>query len=596
MVPTPNPKSATTVATALSASFVSPALKAAQLQRLAFLCGISKTGTKTELVARLNAAALAATAAATSEQRILSIDLGLRNLAFSLITAKPSSPSPSPFPLHPPRIQLHAWQHRILLERTPTKGAAKEEAKEEEKEGEGEGEEEVDAEAETGISPDLYSPASLARVTMELVRDALLPLRPTHVLIERQRFRSRSHAAVQEWTLRVNSLEAMLHAALRMVREYGLWDTASTSTSSATAGVDVGGGSPEKTTTKKAKGKGKGKKDVEEEKVVTGGSAAAQAGEVISVAPSRVAQFWLEDVAGDMIAAEAGTKATTRKSKAKAKVEAEADALIETNTEEEKEFYIAEEDDEILEEPDPTKKTLKLTSRSKPKPKPKRAKNIDGKGTKRLKIKLLARWLAQDADPKTAVTTFAAAPSPPPVIVTPATPAVATALATYLRRATRGRRRASARPRRGETAAQARAEVDADAALGPKLDDLTDSLLQAMAWLRWEENRLLLARPGGVDRMLLLGGEEEKEKEKGGKRKKKKDEDGDEDGEGKKKKKEGKAKGKGKEKKEEKEGKEKGKGKEEKAEEEKKEKKGRRKTTTITTTRRRAKKVEESKK
>ncbi|KAI1634052.1 mitochondrial resolvase Ydc2 [Biscogniauxia mediterranea] len=581
MVPTPNPKTATTVATALSASFVSPALKAAQLQRLAFLCGISKTGTKTELVARLNAAALAATAAVASEQRILSIDLGLRNLAFSLITAKPSSPSPSPFPLHPPRIQLHAWQHRILLERTPTKGAAKEEEKE--GEGEGEGEEEVDAEADTGISPDPYSPASLARVTTALVRDALLPLRPTHVLIERQRFRSRSHAAVQEWTLRVNSLEAMLHAALRTVREYGLWDTgapvsASTSTS-ATASVDVGGGSPEKTTTKKAKGKGKGKKDVEEEKVVTGSngtdtdSAVAQAGEVISVPPSRVAQFWLEDVVGDMIAAEAGTTAA-RKSKAKAK--AEADALIETNVEEEKEFYISEEDDEILEEPDPTKKTLKLTSRSKPKPKPKRARNLDGKGTKRLKIKLLARWLSQGADPNnTTVTSAAPSPPPPattittgdrktrgtaPAIITPATPAIATALATYVRRATRGRRRASARPRRGETAAQARAEVDADAALGPKLDDLTDSLLQAMAWLRWEENRLLLARPGGVDRMLLLLEGEEKEKEKGGKKK------------------EGKAKGKGKGKEE---GKEEG-------------KKGRTKTTTTTTTR--VKKVKESKK
>ena len=90
---------------------------------------------------------------------------------------------------------------------------------------EGNGEKEVDADAESGTEPDPFSPASLARVTTALVRDALLPLRPTHVLIERQRFRSAGHAAVQEWTLRVNTLEAMLHAALRTVREYGLWDT-----------------------------------------------------------------------------------------------------------------------------------------------------------------------------------------------------------------------------------------------------------------------------------------------------------------------------------------------------------------------------------
>ncbi|KAI0598741.1 mitochondrial resolvase Ydc2 [Biscogniauxia sp. FL1348] len=545
MVSTPNPKTVTTIASALSASFVSPALKAAQLQRLAFLCGISKTGTKTELVARLNAAALAATAAAAapaegwpgSEQRILSIDLGIRNLAFSLITAKPSSPSspssssssPSPLPMHPPHIQLHAWKHRVLLERPPTKGASGEDEKG------GEGEKEVDADAETGTSPDLYSPASLARVTTALVRDDLLPLRPTHVLIERQRFRSCGHAAVQEWTLRVNTLEAMLHAALRTVREYGLWDTGTPG--SAIAGVDAGG-SPEKTTSKKGKGRSKGKKDAEDEKVVTGSSGdVAQGGEVISVPPSRVAQFWLEDIVGDMIATEAGTTS-------KAKAKAEAEAVIETSIEQEKEFYLSEEDDEILEEPDPEKKTVKITS----KPKPKRAnksplaKNLDKQGTKRLKIKLLARWLSQGADPNTVTFAPTSPPHPPRAIpsknrgittttatttsiITPATPSIATALATYLRRATRGRRRTSVKPQPGETTSQARAEVDEDAALGPKLDDLTDSLLQGMAWLRWEENRLLLSRPGGVEKMLLLeGGEEEgKKKEerkgKGGKKK-----------------------------------------------------------------------------
>ncbi|CAK7224948.1 hypothetical protein SBRCBS47491_005727 [Sporothrix bragantina] len=59
-----------------------------------------------------------------------------------------------------------------------------------------------------------FSPPAMAAVAARLIRDRLLPLEPTHVLIERQRFRSGGGAAVLEWTVRVNSLEAMLHGIL----------------------------------------------------------------------------------------------------------------------------------------------------------------------------------------------------------------------------------------------------------------------------------------------------------------------------------------------------------------------------------------------
>jgi cruciform cutting endonuclease 1 len=52
----------------------------------------------------------------------------------------------------------------------------------------------------------------MSQLTLNLVQSHLLPLRPTHVLIERQRFRTGGAAAIFEWTLRVNTLEAMLHA------------------------------------------------------------------------------------------------------------------------------------------------------------------------------------------------------------------------------------------------------------------------------------------------------------------------------------------------------------------------------------------------
>ncbi|KAI2468309.1 Ydc2-catalyt-domain-containing protein [Annulohypoxylon bovei var. microspora] len=189
-----------------------PQFKSTQLKQLASICGAKASGRKAELVERLTS--IAKLPVAKNKPLILSIDMGIRNLGYSFLTpaAEPGQDKPAALTAEdlrsPPRIHLHAWRRRELFEISP----------------------------DEPVDPDQFSPTSLAIAADRLVRQDLLPLKPTHVLIERQRWRSGGAAAIQEWTVRVNTLEAMLHASLRTSRELGHWngETASVSPTSVT--------------------------------------------------------------------------------------------------------------------------------------------------------------------------------------------------------------------------------------------------------------------------------------------------------------------------------------------------------------------------
>lgn len=73
---------------------------------------------------------------------------------------------------------------------------------------------------EESLKPD-YSPLRVARLAHRLVKEVFLPFDVTHVLIERQRHRSGGGSAIQEWTVRVNMLESMLHATFETFRQHG---------------------------------------------------------------------------------------------------------------------------------------------------------------------------------------------------------------------------------------------------------------------------------------------------------------------------------------------------------------------------------------
>ncbi|KAK3684036.1 mitochondrial resolvase Ydc2 [Podospora appendiculata] len=185
------------------------ALKAANLQHMLVQCGLNKSGTKLDMYHRLRLAAkhyepVPATA------RVLSIDMGIRNLAFSLLSpAAPSNPqseqagnrkkSKSGSLVKEPLLAtIHKWRRLSL---SP-----------------------VEANAVEGDTKEDFSPGAMAQMAVTLVQDVLLPLRPTHVLIERQRFRTAGGSSILEWTVRVNTLEAMIYAIFTTLRSLKLWD------------------------------------------------------------------------------------------------------------------------------------------------------------------------------------------------------------------------------------------------------------------------------------------------------------------------------------------------------------------------------------
>lgn len=178
-----------------------------------------------------------------TEMSILSIDMGIRNLAFAHLLVRPqSSASITEKPKTQARtrtrakktaeVTLNAW-HRLditndgipstfpgLAEeakaaQSPTLSESKKSTKEKEK--------------------DTFSPPLYAHHAYTLLTTLLQTYKPTHILIERQRFRSAGGSAVQEWTLRVGVFEGMLYTVLYTLARQGFFTHAGT-------GADAGDG------------------------------------------------------------------------------------------------------------------------------------------------------------------------------------------------------------------------------------------------------------------------------------------------------------------------------------------------------------------
>jgi cruciform cutting endonuclease 1 len=169
-------------------------LKLKHLKNLAFQCGISTSGTKPLLTNRLidEIVPVLPNHGAKSKSpatRILSIDMGIRNLAYCILDLQPHS-IPS----------VAAWRH-VAVSSAPV------------------------AAAESSLPPpkEAFDPPTLSTAAYTLLRHTLLPHNPTHILIERQRFRSMGSPHILEWTVRVNMFESMLYAVLQTLKSEGIW-------------------------------------------------------------------------------------------------------------------------------------------------------------------------------------------------------------------------------------------------------------------------------------------------------------------------------------------------------------------------------------
>ncbi|KAF1976123.1 ribonuclease H-like protein, partial [Bimuria novae-zelandiae CBS 107.79] len=134
--------------------------------------------------------------------RILSIDMGLKNLAYCVAEVQYSTPT-----LATTNMDIFSWR-RIDLSEAYREYSLSGDQKSLENEALMEGRE----------SEDLYTPESLSRMAYWFLNKVLSESHPNVILIERQRWRSAGSPTIQQWTVRVNTLEAAMWAILTTLR------------------------------------------------------------------------------------------------------------------------------------------------------------------------------------------------------------------------------------------------------------------------------------------------------------------------------------------------------------------------------------------
>ncbi|KAK2749606.1 hypothetical protein FQN57_005828 [Myotisia sp. PD_48] len=227
-------------------------LKLRQLQRLALLTGILSSGTKPILINRLHQSLLSSdlrrhfqpsitaergsngcTAQPVSRPlSVLSIDMGIRNLAYAHLQI-PAMQSKEQIP----KPILNAWD-RLAISSFPSNLDTCSSIRSQRKPAEIPC---IHALSELGrpkrmapsrksldtdetheppaIEKESFAPELYASYAYTLISSLISEYQPTHILIERQRFRSGGGSAVLEWTIRVGVFEGMLYAVIHTLQQ-----------------------------------------------------------------------------------------------------------------------------------------------------------------------------------------------------------------------------------------------------------------------------------------------------------------------------------------------------------------------------------------
>ncbi|EXJ63219.1 hypothetical protein A1O7_03666 [Cladophialophora yegresii CBS 114405] len=183
-------------------------LTIAKLHRLAIAIGAPCSGTK---AVRIEGIRHAVTNVASNDRSdpsdlsLLSIDMGIRNLAFAHITAPLQATNSAEY-LQYQKPTLQSWRRLAVSQSLYATSTVPLSFR-------------VESSSETSASKESFEPADYALHAYELINHMLQTYQPNHVLIERQRFRSGGGSSVQEWTIRVGVFEGMLYASLRTMIE-----------------------------------------------------------------------------------------------------------------------------------------------------------------------------------------------------------------------------------------------------------------------------------------------------------------------------------------------------------------------------------------
>lgn len=188
-----------------------PAITAKALQALLTRIGSASSGTKNALLARFQRDVQhnrfypeckqkqQQLLSGSRSLRVMSIDMGIKNLAFC--DAEVSCVAAESNPDHglDAHMNILRWTKIDLMERDDKS-------------------EDIQEDDEMEDAANQYSPSVLSKTAYNLIIKEVLSVNPDVILIEKQRWRSGGGSAVQQWTVRVNTLEAMLWAILETLK------------------------------------------------------------------------------------------------------------------------------------------------------------------------------------------------------------------------------------------------------------------------------------------------------------------------------------------------------------------------------------------